>query len=216
MGLLQTRPASQRHLGARGVALLAIGGLHAAAVAGLLHMGIAPAEGEVAPPIQAVLLQSDQPRQAAPELQVQMELPAIEIPPVSIMPFEIPVQPTALRVALTPPPAAAAVTAAPAAIDADIPVELETIDYLERVEPRYPPAARRARAQGTVFLRVIIGTDGRPREVRVEKTSGHALLDAAACSAVEKWLFRPHRENGVARTASVIVPLKFEISSRRS
>src|SRR5690606_253948 len=101
------------------------------------------------------------------------------------------------------------------AIDADIPVELETIDYLERVEPRYPPAAKRARAQGTVFLRVIIGTDGRPREVRVEQTSGHELLDEAACSAVQKWLFRPYRENGIARAASVIVPLKFQISTRR-
>jgi protein TonB len=215
MAFFPPGPARIRRLGPRGIALVAIGALHAAAVAGLLQMGIRPAEPVVATPIQAVLLQAaDQPQQARPKLEVQMELPQVQIPPVYIEPFQMPAQPTAIRV--SPDRAAPAqIAASVTPVDADIPVELERIDYLERVEPRYPPAARRARAQGTVFLRVIIGTDGRPRDVRVERSSGHELLDAAACSAVQKWLFRPYRENGIARAASVIVPLKFEISTRR-
>jgi len=95
-------------------------------------------------------------------------------------------------------------------------VELQTVDYLQRVEPRYPPMARRARAQGTVFLRVIIGPDGKPVEVRVERSSGHEVLDVAARTAVLKWLFRPYQENGIARAASVIVPIEFSITGRRS
>lgn len=217
MGLL--RPATPRfgRIGGRGSVLLAIGGLHVAAVAGLMHMGVRPAQTPAVVAIQAVLLHAEQPREARPEVVVQLEAPPIEIPPVLIEPQRMPPQPTAIRVSLKvaePPQQAAAQNIV--AVDADVPVELQTVDYLERVEPRYPPMAKRARAQGTVFLRVIIGIDGKPREVQVERSSGHEVLDAAARSAVLKWLFRPHRENGIARAASVIVPIEFSITGRRS
>ena len=164
-------------------------------------------------PIQAVLLHAELPEQPRPQIEPQFALPAIEVPPVLIHVQQAP-PPTAIRVATHRPPQTAVVATIPAVVDADVPVEVESVDYLQRVEPRYPPMARRAHAQGTVFLRVIIGTDGRPREVRVERSSGHELLDVAARNAVEKWLFRPYRENGIARAASVIVPIEFAITRR--
>jgi len=217
MGLLQPARPTLHHAGRRGLVFAGIAGLHVAAVAGLMNMTMLPPPATaVSEPIHAVLLQSEAPQQARPKLEPQFRLPDIEVPPVLIAPQWTPPQPTAIRVSThSEPQPAAPAAAVTAVIDADIPVELQTVDYLQRVEPRYPPVAKRARAQGTVFLRVIIGTDGRPREVRVERSSGHEVLDAAARSAVEKWLFRPYSENGIARAASVIVPIEFAISARR-
>lgn len=215
MGLLRPDSSSYGRAARRGSVLVAICGLHVVAVAGLLHMNVRPAEIPPSPPIQAVLFQAQQPQEQRPQVEVLMKLPAIEIPQVLIEPRWTPPQPTAIRVSLSPQPPQQAATSV-TAIDANVPVELQTVDYLQRVEPRYPPMAKRAHAQGTVFLRVIIGPDGRPVEVRVERSSGHEVLDTAARTAVLKWLFRPYQENGIARAASVIVPIEFSITGRRS
>lgn len=215
MGLLCSDASSLAgRLGSRGAALAIISGLHLAAAAALLHMDVRPAEPEPLHTIQAVLLTADQPQETRPQLEVELKLPDIELPQVRVQAKWAP-PPAALQAPVTHEPARPAVPQAAPAAGTEALVELEAADYLERVEPRYPPAARRARVQGTVYLRVIIGTDGRPREVRVERSSGHEVLDAAARAAVEKWLFRPYRENGVARMATVIVPVEFSISSRR-
>ena len=217
MGLLHPGSSSGLHwLGSRGAVLGAIGGLHVAAVAGLMHMGVSPFKTEEPQPIQAVLMPMEQPRDARPQLEPVMKMPDIVVPPVYIKPHLMVEQPTAIRVSLQREVAPQPAAARPSTGDSDAPVELQTVDYIERVEPRYPPMAKRARAQGTVFLRVIIGTDGRPREVRVERSSGHEVLDTAALNAVTRWVFRPYSENGVARVASVIVPIEFTISSRRT
>lgn len=215
MGLLQPAAPGPGHVGGRGVILAAIVGLHGAAVAGLMHMNAVVPSVETAPPIRAVLLQADPVQEQRPQIEPDLSLPEIQIPPVLVpLQWSAP-PPVAIQVSTRTAPQPASSSAAGDAVDADVPVQLQSIDYLQRVEPRYPPAAKRARAQGTVFLRVIIGTDGRPREVRVERSSGHELLDVAARAAVEKWLFRPYRENGVARVASVIVPIEFAITARR-
>lgn len=60
--------------------------------------------------------------------------------------------------------------------------------------PGYPASARRAGREGVVTVRVLVGTDGKPMSVTVRVTSGHEDFDAAALTAVKKWLFSPaHR-----------------------
>jgi hypothetical protein len=44
--------------------------------------------------------------------------------------------------------------------------------------------------QGTVTLRLIVGADGRPREVQVQKGLGMGL-DEKAMAAVQMWRFEP-------------------------
>jgi TonB family protein len=61
---------------------------------------------------------------------------------------------------------------------------------LRRVSPEHSAAARRARIEGTVVLYIEIGTDGRPRDIRVIKPLGYGL-DEKAVEAVRRWRFRP-------------------------
>jgi TonB family protein len=58
--------------------------------------------------------------------------------------------------------------------------------------PVIPRAARDQTASGTVTLEVVVGTDGKPRDIRVLKTPDHGLT-VAALQAVQKWRFSPAR-----------------------
>lgn len=63
-----------------------------------------------------------------------------------------------------------------------------------RVDPVYPPASRRAGEAGQVLLRVLVDESGRPREVRILKSSGFERLDESAVAAIRRWHFSPARQ----------------------
>jgi len=73
----------------------------------------------------------------------------------------------------------------------------------------YPKRAMDTNQQGTVLVRALVGTDGRPRVVRVWETSGFRLLDNAAETAVRGWIFEPAYWNGRHTEAWVQVPVHF-------
>ncbi|HJT86795.1 MAG TPA: TonB family protein, partial [Bryobacteraceae bacterium] len=63
-----------------------------------------------------------------------------------------------------------------------------------RVDPVYPATARQAGIQGDVHLDVIIGTDGRVKNISV--VDGNPVLVGAAEDAVRQWVFRPTTLDG--------------------
>lgn len=85
--------------------------------------------------------------------------------------------------------------------------------YLRNPAPRYPVAARRAGEQGTVTLKVLVGSDGLPQRVEVEKTSGSSRLDTAALDAVKRWRFVPARRGPTAIESWVLVPVVFRLEN---
>jgi protein TonB len=87
--------------------------------------------------------------------------------------------------------------------------------YLNNPRPPYPLAAVRQGAQGRVILWAEVLPDGRAGRVRLEKSSGHALLDASAMNTVRSWRFTPARKDGVVTTQAVIIPIDFTLQDRR-
>jgi len=79
-------------------------------------------------------------------------------------------------------------------------------------QPRYPPQAIRRREEGEVVLRVLVGLDGRPVQIEVERSSRSRLLDRAAIDAVQKWLFNPALKDGKPIQGWVLVPISFKLS----
>lgn len=77
--------------------------------------------------------------------------------------------------------------------------------------PVYPRPAVLRGIEGTVLIRVLIGADGEPLEVRVHRSSGSELLDHAAYEAVRRWAFRPAIVAGRPQPAWVEVPVRFEL-----
>jgi TonB family protein len=66
-----------------------------------------------------------------------------------------------------------------------------------KVEAQYSEEARRARLEGTVLLRIVVGADGTPRDLSVVRGLGLGL-DENAIAAVSKWRFTPGTKGGEA------------------
>jgi periplasmic protein TonB len=77
-------------------------------------------------------------------------------------------------------------------------------------EPAYSDAARSVKMQGMVTLRLIVGADGRPREIRVQKGLGMGL-DEKAIAAVESWRFEPSMLNGRPVAVAIQVEVNFRL-----
>ncbi|WP_421707233.1 TonB family protein [Algihabitans sp.] len=78
--------------------------------------------------------------------------------------------------------------------------------------PVYPEIARQRDQEGRVLLRVTVGSDGRAREVRVLRSSGHSRLDRAARQAVERWRFVPARQAGRPVEGLLDIPVTFRLN----
>jgi protein TonB len=214
MGLLTASPPGSV-FARRGGAMIFVTALHVAVVGVLLHMHYGERVEMAGEPIKVVHLGVDRPDLTpAPHIPVEL-LPA---PPVELVVPLIDIQLAAPPpTAITPPPPHPAAPV-PVALREEGPVMLDVdqVDYLRRPQVRYPVHAKRARVQGTVYLRVLIGPEGEPREVLIDRSSGHKALDEAAREAVLKSQFRPYRENGVGRVAVAIVPVEFSLNTRNS
>ena len=81
---------------------------------------------------------------------------------------------------------------------------------LSNVDPQYGREARLVKFQGTVMLRVIVGTDGLVRELRVERPLGLGL-DTQAVEAVRQWRFQPGMKDGVPVPVTAQVEVNFRL-----
>ncbi len=77
--------------------------------------------------------------------------------------------------------------------------------------PRFPDIARQNGWQGTVLLKLSISASGRVTNVEVMESSGFAVLDAEAVSAVRIWTGEPAQRNGVAVATEVYLPVRFRL-----
>ncbi len=77
-------------------------------------------------------------------------------------------------------------------------------------DPEYSEEARRAKHEGTVVLWLVVGPDGRPRDLRVLRSLGLGL-DEKAMDAVRQWRFEPARKNGTPVAVRVNVEVDFKL-----
>lgn len=90
--------------------------------------------------------------------------------------------------------------------------QVATLAYDVSPPPRYPRQALRTGATGKVVLRVLVDEQGLPREVSIETSSGHAVLDRAAREQVlSKWRFHPATHQGRPIPAYALVPIGFSL-----
>jgi len=95
----------------------------------------------------------------------------------------------------------------------DMPNEGEFVYYedppapVSQVQPVYPDMAREANIQGKVILHVLVGKDGRVKNVKLIR--GVNYLNDAAMDAVKKWVFKPALSNNKPVAVWVEVPVDF-------
>ena len=87
------------------------------------------------------------------------------------------------------------------------------LSYNAQLQPPYPQGAVAKKEQGTVILDVLVGTDGTPRQVRVNPATKAApeLVKAASETAMQ-WHFQPEIRNGKPVEGYARVPVRFSLT----
>jgi len=94
-------------------------------------------------------------------------------------------------------------------------VGLSQLNYRRKVRPEYPERSRARSETGSVFVRIVVWTDGLVREAGIAQSSGHERLDHAALQAARESTFHPYVENGAPRVAVAIIPYHFRLNASR-
>ncbi|KAB2895957.1 MAG: energy transducer TonB, partial [Dokdonella sp.] len=144
------------------------------------------------------------PKKPPPKVVEKIQPPPKAPPPPPAPPIVEEVSPMSVP---APPPAPPAPPPPPADI-----APSENISYRKLRPPRYPPQALRQRQQGKVILKVLVGVDGSPQEITVQRSSGSRLLDQAAIEAVRNWRFNPGSKGGQPAPGYALVPIDFNLS----
>jgi periplasmic protein TonB len=76
--------------------------------------------------------------------------------------------------------------------------------------PKYSKEARDAKYEGVCVLWLVVGTDGRPSDIRVSRTLGLGL-DEKAIEAVRKWRFKPAMKDGKPVAVKISVQVNFHL-----
>jgi periplasmic protein TonB len=77
-------------------------------------------------------------------------------------------------------------------------------------DPEYSEEARKAKFQGTCVLWLIVGPDGKPRDIRISRTLGLGL-DEKAIEAVKNWRFEPALKDGKPVAVQINVEVSFRL-----
>jgi protein TonB len=85
--------------------------------------------------------------------------------------------------------------------------------YAKNFQPEYPGVEIRNNRNGTVKVRVRIGTDGRVKEVQQLSATSDAFFDATRKHALSSWRFKPATRGGVAEESWKVMNVRFEMTN---
>jgi periplasmic protein TonB len=81
---------------------------------------------------------------------------------------------------------------------------------LYKVDPQYTEDARLARLSGSVPVSLVVGPDGRARNIKIVRGLGLGL-DERATEAVAQWRFRPAVKDGSAVSTQATIEVNFRL-----
>jgi periplasmic protein TonB len=94
--------------------------------------------------------------------------------------------------------------------------ELKQVDQapspIRKVEPEFPPAARRMGVGGSVVVRFLVKADGSVGEASVVRAEPGGVFERNALEAVGKWRFKPGLHRGEAVATWVVLSVQFRLS----
>lgn len=215
-GFLHQKPRSPA-----GLALVLL--MHGAAVTALMmaKMGYVVADRPANPDV-IFLPEKDPPPELPPAKQTvkpRQKTVIDRIPPLvdAERPAEMPlddgtpitaIDPLLSGEAIADPPMGPALPPLPTPDSVRIEARLASISALQ---PDYPASEQRAGNEGSVILRVLIGTDGRVKAVEKVRASSDAFYRAAEQHARRHWRFKPATLDGTPiesrRTMTVLFRL---------
>lgn len=89
-----------------------------------------------------------------------------------------------------------------------------TIDprYANLFQPVFPPDEQRAGRSGRVVVRVLVGVDGRVKDIARVSATSDSFYDVARKRALDKWRFKPATRDGIPVEAWREVAVSFVLA----
>ena len=134
--------------------------------------------------------------------------PAPDLPAIAAAHSAAPQVATSIAAPNPPHPEAAASAAPEPVVETAASYKAE---YLDNPPPPYPRLSRQLGEEGTALLKVQVGPNGRPLQIKLMSSTGYPRLDEAAEATVAQWRFVAATRNGQSITSWVLVPIKFRI-----
>jgi len=143
----------------------------------------------------------------------------IYVPPVPLPPV-----PQTPQVDLTPvrpadPPSLGPVGKAPDPAPPALPDPIKPpvivgaqVSSMGALQPPYPPDMLRAQQEGRVVVRVLIGPDGRVKQVEKVSATTDSFYAATEKQALGRWRFKPATKDGVPFDQWKTMSLRFELN----
>lgn len=174
----------------------------------------------VTPVVVRLMTSAEPPRPAPPPTAMpRLQAPSpvlIEAPVIAVAAAPAP-SPLVAAVPPPPPPAAVPVQAAPSPVQLPPPhpalrqLPASAVRYLREPRMTVPLLSRRLKESGVVHLRVVVDTNGQPREITLARSSGFSRLDEQALQDMRSARFAPQTENGMPIEWEVIAPMSYEV-----
>jgi periplasmic protein TonB len=83
---------------------------------------------------------------------------------------------------------------------------------VSRVNPKYTPAAMKAKIQGSVLLDCVVGVEGDITDVKVSRSLDTQYgLDDEAVAAAQQWKFKPGQKDGKPVAVRITLELTFTL-----
>ncbi|MFY7818966.1 MAG: energy transducer TonB [Akkermansiaceae bacterium] len=82
-----------------------------------------------------------------------------------------------------------------------------------KVQPTYPSALLRKKIGGKVVVAATVDSSGAVIKVMIKQSSGHAELDKAVVTAIQKWKFKPGAREGKPVQSTCLIPYTFEVKN---
>lgn len=94
------------------------------------------------------------------------------------------------------------------------PVEIwaveEKPEIIRQVQPEYPPVARKAGLEGTVYLKVLVSRQGQVAQAEVVR--GKEIFHQSALDAVQRFEFSPGRQSDQPVDVWLMIPMTFQLA----
>jgi protein TonB len=134
------------------------------------------------------------------------------LPPIDLTDrtkIEIQLPPLLPVVELTPPLLPPVVAPAPVLVNARYDNR-----FASAMQPEYPSEMARTETEGTAVIRVLVGADGRVKQVENVRSDHASFFEATRKQALNKWRFKPATRDGVAYDSWREMKVHFQMPKR--
>jgi protein TonB len=86
-------------------------------------------------------------------------------------------------------------------------------EAVKQVQPKYPDLATRAGLEGTVWVKIWVDKEGRPRKAVVQKSDAE-IFNQPAAEAAMQWVFTPAMMKNGPVSVWVSIPFRFKLQGK--